>query len=244
MTTLDNTCPLCNSNAMSLISQDERHGRHFYLCRDCGLISVPPQYHLSVPDEIARYALHDNTVSNQGYVDFLSEVADVAVGIASEMPNTGLSMIDSEERSIKLLDFGCGSEAVLCRLLDRREGIGVVIDCRPYDPLYDGLSGLPDAVDNDKYDIIVASEVVEHLRDIAGELRRMVGLLRNGGAIILRTQLYDDSGVDASSAFKSWWYAQDPTHINFFSRKSLDKLARIAGKRIEETAHRDIFILR
>jgi SAM-dependent methyltransferase len=200
---------------------------------------------------LARYTLHDNTMSNQGYVNFLSEVADIAVNIASEMSRTRKYIIsDSKDQQIKLLDFGCGSEAVLCRLLDRRrEGIGmdididIDIDCHPYDPLYEGLRLPPDAAVG-KYDIIVASEVVEHLRDISGELRLMCELLRDGGAIVLRTRLYDDSGVDASPAFKSWWYAQDTTHINFFSRKSLDKLAMIAGKRIEETAQKDVFILR
>jgi len=239
-TSTPNSCPLCDSTALSLISQDERHKRPFYLCRDCALISVPPRYHLSKTDELARYALHDNTISNKGYVAFLSEVADVAVNIASEMQRiAGLPINDPRERPIKLLDFGCGSEAVLCRLLAMR---GIGIDCRPYDPLYEGLRMLPDAVG--KYDIIVASEVIEHLRDITGDLRLMVGLLRGGGAIILRTRLYDDSGVDASSDFQSWWYAQDPTHINFFSGKSLSRLAMIAGKRIEETGCRDIFVLR
>jgi len=229
------SCRLCNSGALSLISQDERHGRPFYLCPDCGLISVPAQYHLSVADEIARYALHDNTLSNQGYVDFLSEVADIAVSVASEM-----SRSHSHNHPIKLLDFGCGKEAVLCRLLERR---GIGIDCYPYDPLYDELRQLPDAVD--KCDIIVANEVVEHLRDIVGELRLMVGLLRDdGGVIILRTRLYDDSGVDASDGFRKWWYAQDPTHINFFGRQSLSKWASIIDKRVEETGSRDIFILR
>jgi len=148
-------------------------------------------------------------------------------------------MSDPRELPIKLLDFGCGKEAVLCRLLERRG-----IECRPYDPLYEGLR-LPDVVD--RYDIIVASEVVEHLRDIAGELRFMRGLLRDGGAVIIRTRLYDDAGIgvdDGMSAFQNWWYAQDPTHINFFSRKSLDKLASIINKRIEATGRRDIFIFR
>jgi SAM-dependent methyltransferase len=235
----DNTCRLCGSNNLSLISKDERHSRPFYLCPACALISVPAQYHLSVEDELARYTLHDNTLSNQGYVDFLSEIADIAADLASEMSN------NHHSRHIKLLDFGCGKEAVLCRLLERR---GIGIDCQPYDPLYDELRQLPDIVD--KCDIIAASEVVEHLRDIAGELRLMGRLLRDdGGVVILRTQLYDDCGINVtgggtSNGFRKWWYAQDPTHINFFNRQSLSKLASVIDKRVEETERRDIFILR
>lgn len=222
----DDVCRLCGSGGLSLINQDGRRppkSRPFYLCPDCALISVPPQYHLSIPDELARYDLHDNSLSNKGYVDFLSEVVDIAVNVAS--------IISRGELPVKLLDFGCGKEAALCRLLERRG-----IACYPYDPLYENLR-LPDVVD--KYDIIVASEVVEHLRDITGELRLMTKLLRGGGTIILRTQLYD--GVPD---FPKWWYAQDPTHINFFSRKTLDKLASSINKKIEETGRKDIFIVR
>jgi len=224
---------------MSLVSQDERQKRPFYLCGDCGLISVPRQYHLSVSDELARYALHDNSLSNQGYVDFLSEVAEVAVNVALDMPRGRLSMDDPRESPVKLLDFGCGKEAALCRLLGRRG-----IDCHPYDPLYDGLR-LPDAAG--KYDIIAACEVVEHLRDIAGELRLMDRLLNNGGAIIIRTRLYDDAGIDVGGgapAFQKWWYAQDPTHINFFCAKTMESAARIMDKRVEKTGRQDIFIVR
>jgi SAM-dependent methyltransferase len=234
----NNNCRLCGSPNPTLISQDERHNRSFYQCPDCGLISVPPQYHLTESEELSRYAQHDNTMSNQGYVNYLSEIVDVVLDAVSGTPQGRISMSDPREQPIKLLDFGCGSEAILCRLLLRR---GMGIDCYPYDPLYEEHRRLSASVD--KYDVIVVSEVVEHLRDIAGELRLMGKLLRDGGAIILRTQLYEDSGVDKSE-FQKWWYAQDPTHINFFNRESLSKLASIIGKRVDETGRRDIFILR
>jgi len=238
-------CRLCGSGGLSLVGWDNQpRKRPLYLCPRCGLISVPAEYHLSVSDELSRYALHDNSLSNQGYVDFLTEVADVAVSVAAGMPHGGLSMSDPREPPIKLLDFGCGKEAALCRLLGRRG-----IDCYPYDPLYDGLQ-LP--ADVCEYEIIVACEVVEHLRDIAGELRLIGGLSRDGGAIILRTRLYDDADVNINtdvsggdtSIIQNWWYMQDPTHINFFNRKSLSKLASIIDKRLEVTGRRDIFVLR
>jgi 2-polyprenyl-3-methyl-5-hydroxy-6-metoxy-1,4-benzoquinol methylase len=193
---------------------------------------------LSVAEELSRYALHDNTISNQGYVDFLSETVDVVLDVVSGMAQGRMSMSDPREQLIRLLDFGCGSEAILCRLLLRR---GMGIDCYPYDPLYEELRQLSDAVD--KYDVIVVCEVVEHLRDIAGELRLIGGILRDGGAIILRTRLYEDSGVDKSE-FHKWWYAQDPTHINFFNRKSLSVFASAVNRRLEDTGRSDIFVLR
>jgi len=237
-------CRLCSSGGLSFVGWDNQpRKRPLYLCRNCGLISVPAEYHLSVSDELSRYALHDNSLSNQGYVDFLTEVADVAVSVASGMPHGGLSMSDPREPPIKLLDFGCGKEAALCRLLGRRG-----IDCYPYDPLYDNLQLPADG----GYDIIVACEVVEHLRNLAEELRLIDGLLRSGGVFILRTRLYDDADVNINTdvnggdtpIIQHWWYMQDPTHINFFNKTSLFKLASIIDKRLEETERRDIFVLR
>jgi len=231
------SCRLCGREDLPPVSVDGRRSRSFHLCHDCGLISVPDRCRLNIADESARYALHDNTLSNQGYVDFLNEVAEAAVSVASEMPRRRLSAGGTVEPPVKLLDFGCGKNAVLCRLLERRG-----MECCPYDPLYEELR-LPEIAD--KYDIIAACEVVEHLRDLAGELRFMRGLLRDGGAIIIRTRLYDDVDIGAgASDFKNWWYAQDPTHINFFGRKSLDTVASIFDKRIEETGYGDIFVFR
>ena len=205
-------CRLCGSESMTLVCEDRR--RSFYLCGECGLISVPPEYWLSVDDEKARYDLHDNSISNGGYVNFLSQVADVLISIT----HPGMT----------LLDFGCGKNAVLCQLLNDN---GIV--CHGYDPLYQRL--LPDI---DTYDVIILCEVIEHIRDINTELQLINRLLR-GGAIVLRTQICDNS-----SSILSWWYAQDPTHINFFNRRSLDKAADIINKQVIATNHPDIFIIR
>jgi hypothetical protein len=64
-------------------------------------------------------------------------------------------------------------------------------------------------------------------------------LLRDDGIIIIRTQVYD-----APSSFPRWWYAQDPTHINFFDKRSLQKIAAAASKQLTATNYPDIFVLK
>jgi len=200
---------------MTLVCEDKR--RSFWLCGECGLVSVPGRYWLSVDDERARYDLHDNNISNDGYVKFLTQTANVVGATALGRP------------SMRVLDFGCGENAVLCQLLNN-----IGIDCHGYDPLYQqSLS------DINTYNIIVLCEVIEHLRDINAELELINTLLHNGGIIIIRTQIYD-----APSSFPSWWYAQDMTHINFFNMRSLQKLAAITNKQLISTDHSDIFILK
>ena len=213
-------CNLCGSESAALAGSGKRR---FCLCGDCALAFVPPEYWLPVEDERARYDLHDNSLANGGYVKFLSQVVDVVMSVVGGAI-TG--------NCVKVLDFGCGKEAAACRLLKDRG-----VDCHGYDPLYGRL--LPESVSKSgQYDIIILCEVIEHLRDIRGELALIGGLLREGGVIILRTQIYE-----SLSSFPSWWYAQDLTHINFFSEKSLSVVAGMAGKRLEKTEFSDIFLL-
>jgi SAM-dependent methyltransferase len=216
----DLSCKACGCGRTVFVNKDKR--RPFYRCMMCDLVSVPEKYWLSVDDERARYDLHDNSISNDGYVKFLSAVADVAIK-------------EYRHPRMRVLDFGCGKDAVLCRLLWDRGG-----DCCAYDPLY--KISLPKVGNSDnlyKFDMIILCEVIEHLRDLMGELRRICGLLREGGIIIIRTRLYEDPSV-----FPNWWYAQDPTHINFFSAESLNKIAGMIGKRVDLTGYSDIFVLR
>ena len=72
-----------------------------------------------------------------------------------------------------------------------------------------------------QYDFITASEVVEHLHDPAAELARLWSILKPGGWLGIMTKLALDR-----EAFSRWHYKNDPTHICFFSRKTMDWLAR------------------
>jgi SAM-dependent methyltransferase len=204
---------------MAFIGKDKH--RPFYLCNGCGLVSVPEKYWLDADGERARYDLHNNNVLNDGYVRFLSQVADAAM--------------KDYRPGMRILDFGSGKDAVLCQLL-RDRGVG----CYAYDPIC-GRS-LPEIGDADKpylFDMILLCEVIEHIRDIQKELDLINGLIREGGAILLRTQIYESPSV-----FPGWWYAQDPTHINFFNEKSLNRLAGMTGRCLERTDYNDIFLLR
>lgn len=205
-------CRLCGFSGFTLVCKDKR--RAFYICGNCELISVPKRYWLSVDDERKRYDLHDNSISNAGYVKFLSQMAGEVQKFSGN--------------KTKVFDFGSGREAALCRLLSKKN-----INCCAYDPLFD--RPLLDSASC--FDIIVLCEVIEHLRDIKGELEFIDKHLVNGGKVILRTQIYGEL-----SKFGGWWYGQDVTHINFFNEKSLRTVAGLLNKNLKKTAYPDIFL--
>ncbi len=183
-------------------------------CPGCGLVFVPEAQRLSIDDERHRYAHHDNTLANAGYVRFLGEVADVVEGLAAP--------------GARVLDFGSGQNAVLTTLLRARGR-----DCVAYDP----LSGVgPDAL-RDQYDVLVACEVIEHLRDLRRELATIGDCLRPSGHVVVRTQCYP-----SLAELPAWWYARDPTHLNFFSERSLAVAASLAGRRCQPTDRPELFV--
>jgi 2-polyprenyl-3-methyl-5-hydroxy-6-metoxy-1,4-benzoquinol methylase len=86
-----------------------------------------------------------------------------------------------------------------------------------YDPFYAPDVGLL----LHKYDFIILTEVIEHLRDPALELVRLWDCLNPGGYLAVMTQMTDDV-----EDFGSWYYQRDPTHICFWSRDTMIWLSK------------------
>ncbi len=183
-------------------------------CPRCGLVFVPGEFWLGEDAERARYAHHDNSPTNEGYVRFLGQVADVVAELGSS--------------HARVLDFGSGENAVLADILRQRG-----FDCLAYDPLYGkGLAAL-----RDRYDVVVLCEVIEHLRDLRDEILSLEKVLAPGGSVVVRTQCYPSvAGVT------SWWYARDATHLNFLSERTLEVAAGLCGLRCLATRQPDIFV--
>jgi hypothetical protein len=206
-------CSLCNATGCIALLKDRR--RTFYFCKACELLFVPAEEHISLEDEKKRYDLHDNSSGNRGYVQFLEEI----VGVIEER----------QSADQKVLDFGSGKNAVLCGLLQRK---GFSVDF--YDPLY----ALGKECLSKKYDILVLCEVIEHMRNLKDEIRIIKKMLDKSGKIIVRTNIYP-----SREEFRAWWYKEDMTHINFFSRKSIELFALKIGFKLVEPVQKDIFVL-
>jgi len=206
-------CKLCREAACVRVCLHAR--RTFLHCPACGLVFVPDGEHLTVEAERSRYDRHDNTPSNLDYRRFLSELADA------------VDQLDLGSGTI--LDFGAGKHAVLTQLLQERGR-----RARDYDPLYDrGLDALAE-----RYDLVILCEVIEHLRDLGGELTKLQSCLRPGGRVLLRTQIYP-----AVDNIADWWYSRDPTHLNFLSRDTVATVAALLHKTAVTALADDLFLI-
>lgn len=207
-------CILCNGiPVIPLISPESPEENRFLRCPVCDLIFVPRNFHLTPDDEKARYMLHENTLSNEGYVGmFFDKIA----------------LIRQHCRGVSsVLDYGCGPEPVLAELM-RREGY----DCDIYDPYF--FTEFP----RGPYDLVISTEVFEHMKDISAGLRSIHSLLAPGGYLAVMTSFHD-----TVADFRGWWYASDPTHICFFGMGTFEWISENFGFNIIYTNGKNFIIM-
>ncbi len=146
--------------------------------------------------------MHRNTLSNEGYVGMFLEKIALVKKYCPEV--------------ISVLDYGCGPSPVLAELLKR-----IGFSCDIYDPYF--FPEFPVG----SYDLVICTEVFEHLRDIRKELHMIRKLIRPGGYLAVMTSFHDEI-----SDFQNWWYASDPTHISFFGAGTFEWVSKEYGFRI------------
>lgn len=181
-------CRLCEEIA-SKTAKDPL-GRQVYSCSECGYVFISQQDILPDHEEESRYLEHENSISDAGYVAFLSRLLE---------PMSSFLKYDD-----LVLDYGSGPEPVLAQLLRHRG-----FDAFTYDPFFSPV--LHEAV----YDGVTATESFEHFFNPKEEIETIVSLLSPGGVLGVMTLRYDER-----TDFQDWHYMRDPTHIGFFSNKT------------------------
>ncbi len=210
-----NSCPLCASKFIGDYSQDFL--RHYCECQICGLIFVPRSELISMADEKLRYDDHKNSPDDSDYRSYLEKVFFLI------KPHL--------QASDQGLDFGCGRSNVL-QDLGARENI--LIDS--YDLFYHPNEKIWDR----KYDFIILSEVIEHLRDPQEELKRLRMILKESGSLFIKTKL----SLKTKMEFDNWFYKRDKTHIQFFNPSSFEKLSEMFQFQLPEDLGQDLFLFK
>lgn len=210
MTTI---CPLCQLNNVYNFHKDNR--REYLRCRNCLLVFVPKEFHLSNEDEKARYDIHQNSEDDPGYRKFLSRIF--------------LPMHNRVNPGSFGLDFGSGPGPTLSLMF---EEAGHMMEV--YDIYYANDKTLLEK----EYDFITASEVVEHLKDPLSEIENIWKCLKTDGYLSLMTKM-----VLNQQAFSKWHYITDLTHISFFSVSTFEWLGRYFNSR-PEFVDKDVVIFR
>lgn len=190
------TCPICECQTTIPWIHPKRE-TVYHQCHQCEAIFMDPKAYPSNEVELKKYLEHENDLANEGYVNFLENFIDAAV-------NPYL-------KSGSILDFGSGPNPVLSILLKRR-GYDVAI----YDPFFHR-----DMDTSRKFDMITATEVIEHFHHPILSFKKMIDMLKPEGYLSIMT-LFHHNDMDH---FKDWFYQRDPTHVIFYRPKTLSFIA-------------------
>lgn len=165
----------------------------YHHCQRCDLRFLNPSQRLSWAEESERYNLHQNVATEPGYQKFVRPVVDA---IQKNIPYGSIG-----------LDFGCGADSAIRHLLSPNYSVAL------YDPKY-----FPDRSPlRSLYDFVTATEVLEHLHAPDKELTQLRKRLNPNGVLAVMTHMYGDW-----TDFASWYYRRDPTHVCFYSRRTLN----------------------
>jgi len=207
-------CKICNTISVSF--EDTELKKRFYHCPSCNLIFLDKKFYVSTSKEKNQYDQHNNNLENEGYVKMFNDFLDFTIG-NSHIKNT--------------LDFGSGPTPVLAELLKRR-GLNVEYFDKFYQP--------KKVYENKKYDLITSTEVFEHIENPKETLNLLSNHLNTNGIISIMTLFHTNKQDD----FLKWWYRRDPTHITFFTPKSIETMAKKCGLKLLKHDNKRVIVLK
>ena len=188
-------CPICSGT--NVFSFQLIGSIEYFRCKTCLGLFIDPESRLSPQEEKERYSLHNNNVEDPEYRKFLSKLYD--------------PLIKKLKKESRGLDYGCGPGPALASML-REEGFSVDI----YDPYF-----FPDESYRDKeYDFITCTEAAEHFYEPLKEFNKLDQVLADKGILGVMTNFYEDT-----INFEDWYYRKDPTHVVFYTVKTLQCIA-------------------
>jgi len=166
----------------------------YFKCNTCRALFMNPEHYLTRQEEKERYLEHNNDVHDPRYQNFVSPIV-----------NCIRKNFKPESRG---LDFGSGTGPVITKML-KEQGYNIF----SYDPYFDNRPELL----KESYDYIASCEVIEHFRNPAEEFSLLRSMLNHKGKLICMTDLYDET-ID----FSRWYYKDDPTHVFFYHKVSIE----------------------
>ena len=193
-------CHICDN--VTELFLDEKRVITYYFCKKCEYIFKSPENYQDFELQKERYGLHENNEEDEGYKVYFQKFLDFVMPLIDK-PSTAL-------------DFGCGTTSLLASMLEEQD-----VNTDYYDPIYYPIK----SYNSKKYELIVSTEVFEHLHNPKDIFVMLLDRLDMGGYLALQTEFHPNN----ETSFKKWWYPRDETHIVFFRPKTFKVLCKKYG---------------
>ncbi len=189
-------CPLCHHAGEIILKNITSQ---YFECTCCKGIFIPSNKLPDAKSEKERYLAHNNDVNDKYYQQFVNPIVQ--------------KVLKDFTPAATGLDYGAGTGPVIAKLLEDNNYTLTL-----YDPFFHNYA----EVLKKKYDFIVCCEVIEHFHNPEKEFVRLKSLLNPGGKLYCMTHIYQPK----NTAFKSWYYKNDPTHVFMYQEETLKYIKR------------------
>lgn len=233
-------CLVCGSEALDpwAVAEDIEYRSvpdpyAFARCTACGNLSISP-----VPsDRLAE--IYPST-----YYAFDEQSKGLVQAVKRRLDQRSLRRLTAQipGDDLAALDIGGGSGFVLdqllratprvrrCTIVDIDPGAQSLAESRGYDFF---LGRVEDYPEREAFDVVLMLNLIEHVSDPAGVLRKVAKLARPGGRILIKTPNFD-SLDQRLFRHRSWGGFHCPRHWVLFTMPSFAKLARACGLEVVE----------
>lgn len=233
-------CKICDSKTSIYIKNifDNRHGYpgkfHIYKCTNCGFMQTKPQLTFGQLSNVYTkyYPKRDADIAS-----IIREAKKIPTKKIVEISGTGTTCHFKTRKGQKVLDVGCGTCQSLLEIkrlggepwgldpdknsekvakkLKLKFHLGTIHNC-PFPKKY--------------FDLITASQVIEHEGDPINFLKDCKMFLKDNGKIILSFPNTDS--LYRKIWGKNWLHWHIPYHLNHFNKKSVKILAERSDLKI------------
>lgn len=227
-----NKCPGCCSVQINKIGESEdwlvtRSWFSLYYCDSCQLIFTNPRPN---KESIGKFYESNNYISHSSERKNLKE--HLYQLVKNKMLNVKYQWIKkkTDKSNPKVFDFGCGtgdflqyikSKGFIAEGLepnDKARNISVKKNIR----VFNDIKILKKSEFNNKYDIITAWHVLEHVYDLNQTIKTFENMLSDNGLLIIALPNYDS--YDARYYGYKWAAWDVPRHLSHFNQNAIDQL--------------------
>ena len=254
-------CPLCGLNNKEIIAwgrehefENTTHDLFFVVkCLDCGMVYLNPTpddstLNIIYPDNYYCYKEQDAALSSKkSLLSSLKNILNNYIGFPSQIKKIIKSSHENNEEPLRVLDIGCGTGAALDVFKQvsagQVEGTGLDISGKALEIVAKkGFKTIHSSIEKafllKKYfDIVYSSNVIEHISDPAGMIKKAAQSLKPNGIFLCETPNF--GSLDARLFYKSghWGGFHFPRHWNFFTLNTFRKIAEKNGFTVESVSY-------
>ena len=199
---------------------------HWSLSPNCILLKCPKCSHIKRDINLCGTQVREQAWGGNEFFD----------RIRCSLTMKRLEKLIPKDKQLNILELGFGSGKMLEEFLKKGHkvygieaehlGIDIANTLKKYGTLYfDRVENVQ--LPTEEFDLIYGIHLIEHLDNPTEVFKKCYNSLKQDGVLYFITPNADSKGL---TIFKNkWWHLEDPTHIRFFSPRSISIMLNKAG---------------